>query len=564
MNVDQGFQLSDLRGILRRRAAVIGLVSGSVFLASVLVAFWLPNRFEARTTLLVEPQVINKKLFEAGVEKSDLNQRLHLMTMQILSRPRLSKIIDDLKLYPDESEEMTREEVIEYMRKHIRVEPVLPELETQQQLALRRQNVDYEINTFQLFFASESAKMAADVTNRLANDFIEEHIKERVQISGDTSEFIESELQRLMTRIQQVDAQVAQVKGQNPGRLPEDLDANQRLLERSIDDLRVVQRELAEAQSDEAFYKQQALVSASTALAPNDQTSPAARLESLRQQLSAYRSRGYTDKHPDVAATQLEMTELEQRIQQQGSDDKSSALSLPQQNAEAERRRAALRVASAQGALKTVQAQVDDIQARLGDTPRVQEQLLALEREYKHLSDNQLQFSNKRLEAGVQANMERRQKGEQFRVLDTAVPPPRPSSPNRILIVLVGAMLGLAMGAGLGILLESADSSFHVARDLQAALRVPVLAAIPEILLDADRAAARRLRLRHAIAAVSVSGVVMLGAMGGYLYNNGLPNFFDSTPDRPAAATAAARPAPTLPAAETEEPAPPPAAEEAN
>ncbi len=206
------------------------------------------------------------------------------MTMQILSRPRLSKIIDDLKLYPEQSEEMTREEVIEYMRKRIQVVPVLPELETQSQIALRRQNVDYEINTFQLVFVNESAKTAADVANRLANDFIEEHIKERVQVSGDTSEFIESELQRLATRIQQVEAQVAQVKSENPGRLPEDMDANQRLLERGIDDLRVVQRELAEAQSDEAFYKQQSLVSATTPIA-NEQTSPTVRLETLRQLL---------------------------------------------------------------------------------------------------------------------------------------------------------------------------------------------------------------------------------------------------------------------------------------
>ncbi len=60
MNVDQGFQLSDLRGILRRRASVIGVVAGGIFLASILVAFWLPNRYEARTTLLVEPQVITR------------------------------------------------------------------------------------------------------------------------------------------------------------------------------------------------------------------------------------------------------------------------------------------------------------------------------------------------------------------------------------------------------------------------------------------------------------------------------------------------------------------------
>jgi hypothetical protein len=121
--------------------------------------------------------------------------------------------------------------------------------------------------------------------------------------------------------------------------------------------------------------------------------------------------------------------------------------------------------------------------------------------------------------------MERRQKGEQFRVLDSAVPPPDPASPKRLVIVLVGLMLGLALGGGVGLLLESGDSSFHAARDLQQRLRIPVLAEIPSILLDADRAAARRRRLRTAIATAALVLVVLVGSGGGYLYVNVLPGW---------------------------------------
>ena len=51
-------------------------------------------------------------LVESGVPQSDLNERLHLMTARILSRPRLSRIIDDLGLYKDEAS---------YMRFHLTV-----------------------------------------------------------------------------------------------------------------------------------------------------------------------------------------------------------------------------------------------------------------------------------------------------------------------------------------------------------------------------------------------------------------------------------------------------------
>ena len=82
------------------------------------------------------------------MEESELESRLHLMTMQILSRGRLSRIITELELYPEESKEMTREEVISLMRSHIRIEPVLPELEVTD----RRRQRDFEINTFRLYF----------------------------------------------------------------------------------------------------------------------------------------------------------------------------------------------------------------------------------------------------------------------------------------------------------------------------------------------------------------------------------------------------------------------------
>jgi uncharacterized protein involved in exopolysaccharide biosynthesis len=160
MNATSGFQLGDVMGIVRRRAALASAVALTVMLLAIVAAAVLPNQYESWTTLLVEPQSISSKLVEAGVGASDLNSRLHLMTMQILSRGRLGKIIDDLKLYPKESQEMTREEVISLMRSHIRVEPVLPEMEIDERLN-RRQEI--EINTFRLFYISKSATLAASV-----------------------------------------------------------------------------------------------------------------------------------------------------------------------------------------------------------------------------------------------------------------------------------------------------------------------------------------------------------------------------------------------------------------
>ncbi len=202
--------------------------------------------------------------------------------------------------------------------------------------------------------------------------------------------------------------------------------------------------------------------------------------------------------------------------------------------------RAALRAAAASEDIQRINDQITEIQQRLAETPRVAEQLAALEREYQHLFQSYQEFSNKRLEAGVAANMERRQKGEQFRILESAFPPPEPTSPNRLLIVVVGLILGVALGAGLALLLETADSSFHGARQLQTALRFPVLASIPGIVLESDRAAMRRRRIRNAVAAVAVTCVVLAGAVAGNWAVNGVPGFVQTIIEGEEAETPAA------------------------
>src|SRR5213594_1402642 len=252
MNIDGGLQINDLGAILRRRAKVAGASALGVMLVVYWVAMALPNVYTSYATVLVEPQAVAEELVKAGVEKSDINQRLHLMTAQILARPRLSRIIDEFGLYKQESEYLLREEIIDRMRRDVRVEPVVPELE---QRSSRTREL--EINEFRIVYQNYDPNVARDVAQRLANDFIETHINARVQQSQKSLEFIEGELDRLAKRVHEVEAEIAKVKNENAGTLPEELDANQRRLERVLSELAAAQRNYDEYTSDEQLYTHQ-------------------------------------------------------------------------------------------------------------------------------------------------------------------------------------------------------------------------------------------------------------------------------------------------------------------
>jgi uncharacterized protein involved in exopolysaccharide biosynthesis len=270
---------------------------------------------------------------------------------------------------------------------------------------------------------------------------------------------------------------------------------------------------LAEAQSDEGFYRQQ------TAISPDyGTTDPKRRLELMELELNTMLSRGYTEKHPDVIAKHFEIAELREKLSKEEVEEAGveKPVSAAQQAAEAERRRSALRVEAAREEIARLQVQADEVQQRLADTPRVAERLGALERDYEHLFRSFQEYSNKRLDASVAANAERRQKGEKLRVLESAVAPPEPTSPNRPLIVLMGALLGMALGGATGVLLEASDGSFHGGRALQVAFQMPVLAQIPSITLESDRVALRRRRAIATVATAGIVGVVLVGAVAGY------------------------------------------------
>jgi polysaccharide chain length determinant protein (PEP-CTERM system associated) len=541
MNLESGLQI-DLIGGIRRRAKLAALIAGVCVLGSYWVAMALKNQYTSSATIFVEPQAISEELIRSGAGETDLNRRLSLMSAQILSRPRLSRIIDELELYKKESKTMLREEVIDLMRSRLVIAPVLPEIGGE----TRKRKDEEAISTFEIIFTADKPDTAAAVAQRLANDFIREHIEERVNVTQKSLEFIDAEQNRIATRAREVEAQIRDLKTANAGKLPEDMATNQRLLERASQDLRDARRELDGAQSEVAFWENQSLAAAAS-MSPNDDASPIRKLQVLELQLSELKAKGYTPKHPDVIKTEQEIREVQAQIDasEEESDDEAPAMNAAQQNAEASKRRAQMQVKATQQEIERLQAQVQEISARLEETPKIASQLEQLERDQQHLAERFRDYAKRRQEASVQVDLERRQLGEQFRILEAAYPSPTPSFPNRPLIVVMGLLLGLAFGTAAAVMMEGVDTSYHGARDLQSSLGIPVLAAIPRILLESDRLAARRQLVRNAVAVATVTVFCLVGGAGTYVFVNGAPGFVRSVFQGEEPAPAATAPGPT-------------------
>jgi len=516
MNLEQGMQVTDLFGFARRRGKLIAVIAGVVILATFWICMALPNQYTSSAVILVEPQSVDEDLVNSGVRESDLNERLGLMTAEILSRSRLSKIIDEVGLYKKESESLERSEVIDLMRSYVSVEPVLSELATENTNRFK----EVSFNTFRIIFRNEDANVASNVAQLIAKNFINANIDARTKITAKSLDFMEDEIKTLSVQIEKVEKSVAEVKEANPGRLPEDLVPNQRALEFAIGDLRDAQRAYDAAKTDASFWKNQAVMAADFGAA-GDSMSPASRLRVLELERGNMLARGYTEKHPDVVRVESEMALIKGQLDESSDAEGGMAQSLPQQNAMAEQRRAELRTVAAAEDIERLREVVSNVETRIAGTPAVAERLDGLSRQYDHLYRSYQDFSSRLQQAGVQAQLERRQLGEQFRILESAYAAPEPSSPNRILILILGTVLGLASSFGVGFVAELVDTSVHTSNDLQAALGIPVLVSVPNIMLESDRVARSRRIMRESLAAVAVVVFCLTGGILTYVFVNG-------------------------------------------
>ena len=144
---------------------------------------------------------------------------------------------------------------------------------------------------------------------------------------------------------------------------------------------------------------------------------------------------------------------------------------------------------------KRLREVIASYRGRLEAAPSRETELVSLTRDYDTLQHQYRGLLEKYEESKVAANLERRQIGVQFRVVDPARVPERPFTPHRPLIVAGSFGAGLILGLALAFLMELSDKSLRASADVTLCLGVPVLAAIP-MLAPASTASGPRGRFR--------------------------------------------------------------------
>lgn len=516
------YKPEDFLEIAWRRRWVILVPFVVIAAATVVVSSRLPNRYRSESVILVVPQRVPKEFVRSTVS-IDVDQRLQAISQQILSRTRLERIILDLDLYPDERRTGIMEDIVEQMR----VRDI--------SINIARSRGNDDSTSFRVGFTYTNPRMAKEVTERLASLFIEENLRDREILAEGTDQFLESQLEEARRQLLANEQKLAEYKRRYAGQLPSQMQSNLQILQNAQQQLQAVsdsilrdrdQRALLERLLADAMAQAGAATPALGSDDPQAASTPAAvQLEAARRALAQLALR-LKPEHPDMVRAQRAVRELEAKAAAEALQQPLSpatpppAVATTPQEAERQRRITDLRtqiatldnqVAAKEREIERLKAEIAAYQARVEAAPGRESELVALTRDYDTLRERYAQLLSKREDAKIAANLEKRQIGEQFKIIDAARLPERPESPNRTRINLMGALAGLALGLGLAALLEYRDTSLRKEEDVLVALALPVLAMIPRMTTSHERRARRRRRIRLSLAAVST--VAIAGAV---------------------------------------------------
>ncbi|RMG30464.1 MAG: lipopolysaccharide biosynthesis protein [Gammaproteobacteria bacterium] len=546
--------LKDYLDAFRRRKRQILTIAATIFVLGVVAAFVWPPTYKSTATILIEEQEVPPDLVPSTVT-SYATQRIQTISQRVMTRANLLKIIEKYDLYPDERERETTDEILERMHDDIDLEMINADV-----IDPRTGRPMPATIAFSLSFSGEDPEKVQKVANELVSLYLSENLKERSSKASETYSFLSEEANRLKQHIAELEKKMAEFKEKNVNRLPELMQLNTQLMDRTERELQDVDNQLRQLQDRRYYLEGQ--INQLDPYGQDPNLSPQTRLKALRTEYLDKLAR-YSPDHPDVVRLrreieglekqtgaapdpelireELKKTELErERLMKKYSARHPDVVKMDKAIAalQAELRKAEKAAAKAPAAPKpdnpayvTLMAQLDatlgeietlkkkkqqlkaklaEYEQRLTETPQVEREYTALKRDWESAVAKYQELKAKEMQARVAQQLESERKGERFTLIDPPALPEEPIKPNRPAIVVLSLILAIAAGLGYAAVAESLDTSIRGAKGVLQAVNAMPLAVIPYLESEEERRQRRTARWRAAAVTVTLLAAAVL------------------------------------------------------
>jgi len=536
--------IEDYIDILRRyRSWIVGPTFAGLVIA-VVVGFLWPDTFVSTATMRITPQQISERLVPSNIS-TQMAERLLAMQQQIESRTQLQELIlrPSLNLYPKERQRKPMEDVIEQMRKAIKIDI---------RDAGATQPGQKFGSAFEISFAYADRYKAQAVVRELVSKFTEETNNQLRQQANTTTNFLSDQLKAAKEKLDQLDAAMARFKTENAGRLPDQLQSNlqavttlelqQQSINESINrdaqDKMMLETQLQNLEHESTFIGANLEQTASGEAVKNERIIQLNKMIlDLEMQLSAARQT-YRPDHPDIRSLEARLGVLRKQRDDLEKEESTAAakagapkkstnpqvaqslesLKLQMANVKAQILARNMEMEERAKRLKDLQAEIAAYRARIETIPINEQRYEGLVRDYSLAKADYDDKAKRKELSETSSNLEERKAGENLETLDQPSLPEQASEPNRLLIAGAGTALGLFLGVFMAGVKEMKDTSLKNLKDVRAYTNLPVLSSIP--LLENALLVRRKRRLFWLAwsSAIVIGTIAMSGSMYYYYF----------------------------------------------
>lgn len=463
----------DYFAILKRRWWIILVPALLMPVMAVILTYFLTPKYDSISQILIDQQKVSSEVVKP-LDLGDLQSKLGVFTAQIESRSSLEPIVTKYNLYANQH--LSMEDRVALVRKNLLIAPIQSQIDKANGLP-----------GFKVVFTADDPHTAQQVCADITGLYTQNNLLNRQNMTAGTKEFLQTALNEETRKLDDMDQKLAEFKSQHLGALPGDESGTADILSSLSSRLDATGQEIMQLQQRKdvlnlALQEQKradtpAAITTKTTSADEDQ------LEKLQATLSDLKSK-YSEDYPDVKTTERLIAEQKAKIAKDAAAPQVSAPVAPRADSpQIEQLQAQIRIidqdiAQRQKEQQSLQAQMGSAQGRLQSSPVVEQQYQELTRDYQTEQATYNKLLQEMDQSGMATELENRQEGENFTVLDAASLPIDPTFPKQSMFAFGGIIAGLGLGLSIVALLEYRDTALRTERDIWAFTQLPTLAVL--------------------------------------------------------------------------------------
>ncbi len=451
-----------LKMLMKRRYLFI-VVSLVVMSVIAWGSFFLPKRYEASSTVFIEKSVI-KDLVKGITFTPSIEDKVRILRYAMLSRTFVTNVLQSLDQDLKTKNEKELEQLVQDYQKRT-------------QISIKGNDL------FIVSLRDTDPKLATDYVNTLVRKYVEENISNKRQDSYGADRFVSEQLKTLKEKLDKADNEIIKFRqqrglsvGLEEGLLVKDI----RTYQTELEGIQIKRNELVATR--DSIKRQLKLVKPYTvALMSKDTSNEVEMLERRLKQLTV----NYTENYPEVIRVKSLIASLKKQKESaqpanSAGNEELSTVNPVYQGLEQQLYQVESEIEAITARQRQLHATVGGKERNLRNIPEDQKMLIDLlkERDSTRVIYEQLLSRQGQVELTKQMDVE--DKATTFRVVDPAIIPKKPVSPDRVKMILMGIIMGFIAGAAAVFVMEMFDSSVKDVSSLKK-LGYDVLAVIPTI-----------------------------------------------------------------------------------